>query len=79
MSGQFWHTHELGCSDVAAVLGNAWANTIFLWAKALDRLTITTYQAAATEGPLQSIKDVVDDIVIRTCPTPCTGRSCGRS
>ncbi|MFB4291674.1 type IV secretion system protein [Nonomuraea sp. ATR24] len=63
MAGQFWHTHELGCSDIAAVLGNSWANTIFLWAKAVDRLTITTYQAAATEGPLQSIKDVVDDIV----------------
>ncbi|HEY9522912.1 MAG TPA: type IV secretion system protein, partial [Thermopolyspora sp.] len=63
MSGQFWHTYELGCNDLAAVLGNAWANTIFSWAKALDRVTITTYQAAATEGPLQSIKDVVDDIV----------------
>src|SRR5690606_7097692 len=63
MAGQFWHTHELGCSDIAAVLGNSWANTIFLWAKAIDRVTITTYQAAATEGPLQAIKDVVDDIV----------------
>ncbi|MDA0637040.1 type IV secretion system protein, partial [Nonomuraea sp. MCN248] len=63
MAGQFWHTHELGCSDIAAVLGNSWANTIFLWAKAIDRMTITTYQAAATEGPLQAIKDVVDDIV----------------
>ncbi|WP_344836940.1 type IV secretion system protein [Nonomuraea dietziae] len=63
MSGQFWHTDGLGCSDVAAVLGNSWANMIFDWAKAVDRLTITTYQAAATEGPLQSIKDVVDDIV----------------
>ena len=63
MAGQFWHTHELGCADVAAVLGNAWANTVFSWAKAIDRMTITTYQAAATEGPLQSIKDVVDDIV----------------
>jgi uncharacterized membrane protein YgcG len=40
-----------------------WANGIFTAAKAVDRLTITTYQAAATEGPLQSIKDVVDDIV----------------
>ncbi|MBT2230883.1 type IV secretion system protein [Nonomuraea sp. NEAU-A123] len=64
MSGQFWHTYDLGCSDFAAVLGNTWANTIFLWAKAIDRVTITTYQAAATEGPLQSIKDVVDDIVV---------------
>ncbi|MFF0249772.1 type IV secretion system protein [Streptosporangium sandarakinum] len=63
MSGQFWHTYNLGCDDVAAVLGNAWANTVFSWAKSLDRLTITTYQAAATEGPLESIKDVVDDIV----------------
>ncbi|MCT9932664.1 hypothetical protein N5079_20900 [Planotetraspora sp. A-T 1434] len=63
MAGQFWHTYGLGCSDVAAVLGNAWANTIFSWAKAVDRLTITTYQAAATEGPLQPIKDVVDKIV----------------
>ncbi|MGV9303607.1 type IV secretion system protein [Nonomuraea sp. NPDC003727] len=63
MAGLFWHTDGLGCSDVAAVLGNTWANMIFDWAKAVDRLTITTYQAAATEGPLQSIKDVVDDIV----------------
>ncbi|MGR6914614.1 type IV secretion system protein [[Actinomadura] parvosata] len=63
MSGQFWHTHELSCSDYVAVLGNMWANGIFTAAKAVDRLTITTYQAAATEGPLQSIKDVVDDIV----------------
>ncbi|GAA1736535.1 type IV secretion system protein [Nonomuraea bangladeshensis] len=63
MSGQFWHTHELGCGDYVAVLGNMWANGIFTAAKAIDRLTITTYQAAATEGPLQSIKDVVDDIV----------------
>ncbi|MBG0826177.1 type IV secretion system protein [Planomonospora sp. ID67723] len=65
MSGLFWHTHELGCDDVTAVLGNAWANTVFSWAKALDRLTITTYQAAATEGPLESIKNVADDIVKR--------------
>ncbi|MGN9840826.1 type IV secretion system protein [Nonomuraea sp. H19] len=65
MSGQFWHTHDLGCSDYVAVLGNMWANGIFTAAKAIDRLTITTYQAAATEGPLQSIKDVVDDIVQR--------------
>nr|BFE83504.1 hypothetical protein GCM10020093_061050 [Planobispora longispora] len=65
MSGLYWHTHELGCDDVAAVLGNAWANTVFSWAKALDRLTITTYQAATTEGPLESIKNVVDDIVQR--------------
>ncbi|WP_433245207.1 type IV secretion system protein [Streptosporangium sp. CA-135522] len=64
MSGQFWHTHQLGCDDVAAVMGNTMANTVFAWAKALDRLTITTYQAAATEGPLESIKDVVDDIVV---------------
>src|SRR5690606_17475483 len=28
MAGQFWHTYDLGCSDVAAVLGNAWANTV---------------------------------------------------
>ncbi|WP_283135530.1 type IV secretion system protein [Rhizohabitans arisaemae] len=65
MQGLFWHTHQLGCSDVAAVLGNTWANAIFTWAKAVDRLTITTYEAAATEGPLDTIKDVVDDIVTR--------------
>jgi len=63
MAGQFWHTYDLGCTDMGAVLGNAWANTIFSTAKALNRLTITTYQAAATEGPLRAIKDVVDDIV----------------
>ncbi|SEK41702.1 type IV secretion system protein [Nonomuraea pusilla] len=65
MAGQFWHTHDLGCSDYVAVLGNMWANGVFTAAKAIDRVTITTYQAAATEGPLQSIKDVVDDIVTK--------------
>ncbi|WP_066938335.1 type IV secretion system protein [Microtetraspora fusca] len=63
MAGQFWHTYDLGCSDVTAVLGNSWANAIFSWAKAIDRLTISTYQAAASEGPIQPIKNVVDDIV----------------
>ncbi|ETK31135.1 type IV secretion system protein, partial [Microbispora sp. ATCC PTA-5024] len=63
MAGQFWHTYGLGCSDVTAVLGNAWANTVFSWAKAVDRLTISTYQAAATEGPIQPIKDVADKVV----------------
>jgi uncharacterized membrane protein YgcG len=63
MAGQYWHTYGLGCSDVTAVLGNAWANTIFSWAKAVDRLTISTYQAAATEGPIQPIKNVADEIV----------------
>ncbi|GAA0949813.1 type IV secretion system protein [Nonomuraea longicatena] len=61
-SGQFWHTYDLGC-DFGAMIGNAWANVVFLWAKAIDRLTISTYQAAATEGPLDSIKNVVDDII----------------
>ncbi|GIH69243.1 type IV secretion system protein [Sphaerimonospora thailandensis] len=65
MSGQFWHTYGLGCSDVAAVLGNAWANTVFSWAKAVDRLTISTYEAAATEGPLQPIKEAADAIVTK--------------
>ncbi|GII93144.1 type IV secretion system protein [Sinosporangium siamense] len=63
MSGMFWHTYELGCSDIAAVIGNSWANAIFEGAKAIDRLTITTYQAATTEGPLQSIKDMVDGVI----------------
>ncbi|MEV0588839.1 type IV secretion system protein, partial [Nonomuraea sp. NPDC050310] len=63
MAGQFWHTNELGCSDIAAVFGNSWANTIFLWAKSIDKLTISTYQAAASEGPLTVIKDKVDEIV----------------
>ncbi|MBB5080909.1 type IV secretion system protein [Nonomuraea endophytica] len=61
-SGQFWHTYDIGC-DFGSFIGNSWANQVFLWAKAIDRLTITTYQAAATEGPLEAIKDVVDDIV----------------
>ncbi|GII53012.1 hypothetical protein Pth03_14010 [Planotetraspora thailandica] len=62
-SGQFWHTYDLGCSDVTAMMGNTWANAIFSAAKAVDRLTISTYQAAATEGPLQPIKTVADNII----------------
>lgn len=77
MSGQFWHTHLLGCDDIAAVMGNAMANTVFLWAKALDRLTITTYQAAATEA-CWSRSRTSSTTWWSAWPMPCTGRTCGR-
>lgn len=62
-AGQIWYAVDMGCSDGMAMVGNAAANVAFTLAKAIDRTTITVYQAAASESLLTWLKRTVDDVI----------------
>jgi hypothetical protein len=62
-AGQIWYAVDMGCSDGMAMVGNAAANVIFTLAKAIDRTTITVYQAAASESLLGWLKRTVDEVI----------------
>jgi hypothetical protein len=61
--GQSWHAVDMGCSDMPAMIGNNVANTVFVFAQAIDRTTITIYQAAASESLLGWLKKTVDGVI----------------
>ncbi|WP_289850496.1 type IV secretion system protein [Actinoallomurus purpureus] len=61
--GQSWHAVDMGCSDMPAMIGNNIANTVFVFAQAIDRTTITIYQAAASESLLGWLKKTVDGVI----------------
>ncbi|WP_345434472.1 type IV secretion system protein [Actinoallomurus vinaceus] len=61
--GQSWHAVDMNCSDVPALIGNNIANTVFVFAQAIDRTTITIYQAAASESLLGWLKKTVDGVI----------------
>ncbi len=63
MAGQSWAPYNLKCSDMTSMIGNSVANTVFDGAKAIDRITITTYQSAAGEGLLGWLKQRVDQLI----------------
>ena len=63
MAGQFWAPYDLKCSDMTSMIGNSVSNTVFDAAKAVDRITITTYQSAAGEGLLSWLKQRVDQLI----------------
>ncbi|MQA85355.1 MAG: hypothetical protein GEV03_12195 [Streptosporangiales bacterium] len=63
MAGQRWHTTELGCADMLAKVGNQGANLVFDIAKAIDRTTITLYQAAYSESLLDDLAAQVSTVV----------------
>ncbi|MBC6457506.1 type IV secretion system protein [Actinomadura sp. HBU206391] len=62
-SGQYWYATDMGCADAMAMMGNAVANTTFTLAKAIDRTTISVYQAAASESLLGWLKKTVDGVI----------------
>ncbi|OLT24919.1 hypothetical protein BJF79_44700 [Actinomadura sp. CNU-125] len=62
-SGQTWYAVDMGCSDAMAMMGNALANTTFTLVRAIDRTTISVYQAAASESLLSWLKDTVDGVI----------------
>jgi TrbL/VirB6 plasmid conjugal transfer protein len=62
-AGQTWYAVDMGCSDAMAMMGNALANTTFTLVRAIDRTTITVYQAAASESLLGWLKRTVDDVI----------------
>ncbi len=63
MAGQSWAPYNLKCSDMTSMIGNSVANAVFDAAKAVDRITITTYQSAASEGLLGWLKQRVDQLI----------------
>jgi hypothetical protein len=63
MAGQSWAPYDLKCSDMTSMIGNSVANAVFDAAKAVDRITITTYQSAAGEGLLDWLKQRVDQLI----------------
>ncbi|MGK5557888.1 type IV secretion system protein, partial [Actinomadura kijaniata] len=62
-AGQSWYAVDMGCSDAMAMMGNALANTTFTLVRAIDRTTISVYQAAASESLLGWLKTTVDDVI----------------
>ncbi|NED50375.1 hypothetical protein G3I24_05570, partial [Micromonospora aurantiaca] len=52
MAGQTWYAVDMDCSDAMALMGNALANTTFTIVRAVDRTTISVYQAAASDSLL---------------------------
>jgi hypothetical protein len=63
MAGQSWAAFDLGCSDMASLIGNNIAGVVFDAAKAVDRVTITVYQSAAGTGILSWLTNSVDRLV----------------
>ncbi|MFB4310710.1 type IV secretion system protein [Actinomadura sp. GTD37] len=62
-AGQTWYAVDMDCSDGMALMGNALANTTFTIVRAVDRTTISVYQAAASESLLGWLKDTVDGVI----------------
>ncbi|WP_243772641.1 type IV secretion system protein [Actinomadura barringtoniae] len=62
-AGQNWYAVDMGCSDAMAMMGNALANTTFTLVRAIDRTTISVYQAAASESLLGWLKGTVDGVI----------------
>jgi hypothetical protein len=62
-AGQHWYAVDMGCADAMAMMGNALANTTFTLVRAIDRTTISVYQAAASESLLGWLKDTVDGVI----------------
>jgi hypothetical protein len=63
IAGQYWAATNLQCSDMTSLIGNNVASMVFDIAKSIDRVTITVYQAAAGEGILSWLTNVVDKLV----------------
>ncbi len=63
ISGQYWAATNLQCSDMTSLIGNNVASMVFDIAKSIDRVTITIYQAAAGEGILSWLTNVVDKLI----------------
>jgi hypothetical protein len=63
VAGQFWAANGLQCSDMTSLIGNNVAGMVFDASKAMDRVTITVYQAAAGDGILTWLRDAVDKLI----------------
>ncbi|MGH3322439.1 MAG: type IV secretion system protein, partial [Streptosporangiaceae bacterium] len=62
-AGLHWYSADLGCGDLFARAGNAVADTLFTFVRALDRVTITTYQAAYSSNVLDDLSNQVAKVI----------------
>ena len=62
-SGDFWAATKLQCSDMTSLIGNNVASMVFDIAKSIDRVIISVYQSAASEGILSWLTNVVDKLI----------------
>ncbi|WP_344248133.1 type IV secretion system protein, partial [Actinocorallia libanotica] len=62
-AGQTWYAVDMGCGDAMAMIGNSVSNTLFTLVRAIDRTTISVYQAAASESLLGWLKETVDEVI----------------
>jgi TrbL/VirB6 plasmid conjugal transfer protein len=63
VAGQFWAAHDMQCSDMTSLIGNNVAGMVFDVSKAMDRVTITVYQAAAGDSILTWLRNAVDGLI----------------
>jgi hypothetical protein len=63
VAGDFWAATDLQCSDSTSLIGNEVAGVVFDAAKSLDRVTITIYQSAASNGILSWLSNVADKLI----------------
>ncbi len=63
VAGDFWAATNLQCSDMTSLIGNNVAGMVFDAAKAIDRVTITVYEAAASGGILSWLQRVSDRLI----------------
>jgi hypothetical protein len=63
VAGQNWSAYGLQCSDMTSLIGNDVSNMVFNFAKSLDRLTITVYQSAASDGILTWLSGSVNNLI----------------
>lgn len=63
ISGQYWASTGLTCSQMTSSIGNNVAGMVFDMAKSLDRVTITVYQSAAGSNILGWLSNSVDTLI----------------
>jgi hypothetical protein len=63
VAGDYWAATNLQCSDMTSLIGNNVAGMVFDAAKSIDRVTITVYQSAASNGILSWLQRVTDRLI----------------
>jgi hypothetical protein len=63
VAGMNWAATNLQCSDMTSLIGNSVAGMLFDVAKSIDRVTITVYQSAASDGILSWLRNVADKLI----------------
>jgi hypothetical protein len=63
VAGDNWAATNMQCSDMTSLIGDNVAGMVFDAAKCIDRVTITAYQAAASDGIVSWLQRVSDRLI----------------